>query len=61
MNKIIISSDSTCDLAPETIKKYGIKICPISIILGGKEYHDTVDVNAEQVLNFVKFKYSFSS
>ena len=54
MNKVIISSDSTCDLTPETIKKYGIKICPISIILGGKEYHDTVDVNAEQVLDFVK-------
>ena len=54
MDKIIVSSDSTCDLTPEIIEKYGIKICPISILLGDKEYHDTIDVNAEQVIDFVK-------
>lgn len=54
MNKIIISSDSTCDLTPEIIKEYDIKICPISIILGDKEYHDTVDVTADQIIDFVK-------
>lgn len=54
MNKIIISSDSTCDLTPEIIKKYDIKICPISIILGDEEYHDTVDVTADQIIDFVK-------
>lgn len=54
MDKIIISSDSTCDLTPEIIEKYDIKICPISIIIDGKEYHDTVDINAEQVIEHVK-------
>lgn len=54
MKKIILSSDSTCDLPSEILEKYGIEICPISIILGGEEFHDTVDVNAEQVLDFVK-------
>ena len=36
--KVLIASDSTCDLSPELIEKYEIKIIPLTVILDGKEY-----------------------
>ena len=53
MNKIILSSDSTCDLSDALVKEYGVKICPIAILLGDELRHDTVDVNATDVLEYV--------
>ena len=54
MEKIKITSDSTCDLPQSLVEEYGIGICPIAILLGLDEYHDTVDVDAEKVLAYVK-------
>ncbi len=54
MKKVILSSDSTCDLPESIIAEYGIKICPIAILLGNDLKHDTVDVTAGDVLDFVK-------
>ena len=56
MEKFIITSDSTCDLPKETIEKYGILICPVSILLGDEDRKDTVDVTAEDVISFVNEK-----
>ena len=28
--KVLIASDSTCDLSPELIEKYGIKLLPLN-------------------------------
>lgn len=53
MEKFIVTSDSTCSLPKDIIEKYGIRICPISILLGETEYHDTVDITSEDVLNYV--------
>ena len=53
MEKIKITSDSTCDLTKELIEANGIGICPIAILLGMEEYHDTVDVDAEKVIAYV--------
>ena len=36
--KIIIASDSTSDLSPEQIAKYGVKILPLGVSMGGKTY-----------------------
>ena len=54
MEKIKITSDSTCDLPQSLVEENGIGICPIAILLGLDEYHDTVDVDAEKVLQYVK-------
>ena len=40
-----ILSDSTCDLSPELIRKYGIGIIPLYVHLGEKEYKDGVDIH----------------
>lgn len=49
MSKIIISSDSTCDLSAELKEKYGIKIIPLGITLGTQVYHDGVDITPDDI------------
>ena len=47
--KVLILSDSTSDLSPELIEKYGIKIIPLGVNVGGKEYIDGVDINPDMI------------
>ena len=39
--KIKVSADSTCDLSPELIERYGIGITPLYIVRG----EETLDFN----------------
>ncbi len=47
--KIIITSDSTTDLSPELIERYGIKTLPMGITLGDKMYRDGVDIKPDDI------------
>ena len=47
--KIKISADSTCDLSPELIRKYGIGITPLSVIIDRQVYHDGIDVTPRDI------------
>lgn len=47
--KILIASDSTCDLSPELIEKYGIVIVPLNVTLGDKQYTDGVDIDPDMI------------
>jgi DegV family protein with EDD domain len=47
--KILIASDSTSDLNAELIEKYGVKILPLGVTLGEKEYTDGVDINPDMI------------
>ncbi len=47
--KVIIASDSTCDLSPELIAHYGIKILPLGVALGDKNFTDGIDVCADDI------------
>lgn len=49
-----ITSDSTCDLSEQLIKENNITLVPLIIFLGGKEYHDNVDITADTVLEYVE-------
>lgn len=49
MDLIRIISDSTCDLSPELIQKYGITILPLHVVLGEKEYLDGVDITPDEL------------
>ena len=49
MSNIGIASDSTCDLSEELVKRYGISILPLHIILDDKEYLDGVDVTPTDI------------
>ncbi len=45
--KILIASDSTTDLSPELIEQYGVKILPLGVALGDKQYIDGVDIDPD--------------
>ncbi len=47
--KILIASDSTTDLSPELIEKYGIKIIPMGVNLGETHYTDGVDIDPDAI------------
>ncbi len=45
--KILIASDSTTDLSPELIERYGITILPLGVTLGDRHYTDGVDIDPD--------------
>lgn len=49
---IRILSDSTCDLSPELVERYGIGIIPLYVHLGNKEYRDGVDIDPLKIFDW---------
>ena len=49
MNQVIIASDSTTDLNAELIARHGVKILPLGVTLGEKQYVDGVDIIPEDI------------
>ena len=54
MKKIVISSDTTCDLPQNIVDENEIALCPITILLGTEEHRDTMDIDANGVLAYVE-------
>lgn len=52
--KVIITSDSSCDLSEEQKTQNGIRIIPLYINLNGDEYRDGVNITPEKIFQFVK-------
>lgn len=46
---VLIASDSTTDLSPELIERYRVKIVPLVVGLGEKQYHDGVDIDPDMI------------
>ena len=46
---VVITADSTCDLSPELLKRYDIKIIPLTILLGGESYLDGVEFTPDKM------------
>lgn len=51
---IKITADSTCDLTPELIERYGITILPLYVTAGENTYRDGVDVSPAELFAFVE-------
>ena len=49
MSKVRILADSTCDLSPELVAKYGITIVPLCIVLDGKSYYDGEEITPAEI------------
>ncbi len=47
--KIVIASDSTCDLNSELMARYDVRIVPLRVHLGEKEYTDGVDIDPDMI------------
>lgn len=52
--RIKVTSDSTCDLSPELLSRYDITLIPLSVIMGGKEYRDGVDIFPTDIFQHVE-------
>ena len=48
-----ITSDSTCDLSPQQLEQYHIKLIPLYVQMGGKSYRDGVSVTPDEIYNHV--------
>ena len=46
MNKVVIFTDSTCDLMPDTIKEKDIKVIPLYVNFNDESFKDGVDMNS---------------
>lgn len=49
MKPIKLLSDSTCDLSPELIERFGVGICPLQVNLGEESRWDGVDITPDDV------------
>lgn len=51
--KIRISSDSTCDLSEALLKRWNIGLVPLTVVLGGQNYRDGVDIRPDRIFSHV--------
>ena len=51
---ILITSDSTCDLSPALLQRYGVRSIPLSVIQGGTSYKDGVDIQPADIFAHVE-------
>ncbi|MBR2891121.1 MAG: DegV family protein [Bacilli bacterium] len=58
MRKIVITSDSTCDLEKEILEQYDIKVVPLYINVDGVEYKDGIDITTPEMYKLVDEKKS---
>jgi len=47
--KIIIASDSTTDLSPELVERYGVKLLHLGVSLGENNYTDGVNIDPDMI------------
>lgn len=45
--RVLISTDTSCLINYDVLKKYPIKLFPLNVIIDGKEYLDGIDINQE--------------
>ena len=48
MSNIRIVTDSTADLTPELVERYGIKVVPLEVLVEGKVYKDKIDISNDE-------------
>ncbi len=44
-----VCADSTCDLSPELVERYNIKIIPLHIVLDEKEFRDGMEITPDEI------------
>ena len=49
MSKIMIMTDSCCDLDKKTIEEIGIKVLPFTLTIGGESFKEIFDKSTQEV------------
>ena len=52
--EIQITSDSTCDLTPELVKRFNIKVIPLVVTLGDETFYDGENIKPEDIYTYFK-------
>ena len=52
--KILITTDSSCDLGDEILEKRGIKQIRLNVVLGNNELVDGITIHPNDIFEFVK-------
>lgn len=47
--KVLISADSTCDLSPELVERYGIRTIPMYVNFGNESFADGVEMTPDEL------------
>jgi len=53
MKKVVITSDSTCDLTQELKEQYDIYTLPLYITINGKTYKDGEEINTDEMYSII--------
>lgn len=53
MQKIIISADSTCDISPEMVERFGFTIIPLYVNLGEQSFRDGTELKPTEIYDYV--------
>ena len=48
-----LPTDSTCDLTPELLERYGVELFPLSIVLGDKALKDGLEITPDDIFRHV--------
>lgn len=54
MKNYLIVTDSTSALSVEDAKRLNIEMLPLNVIVNGKSYEDNIDINHEQLYQFIR-------
>lgn len=54
MSKIMILTDSCCDLPLETIQELGIKVLPLKVTINGETFRETFDKSTQEVYQLME-------
>ena len=57
MSKVGIVTDSTNCLPPELIKKYGVRVVPVCMVINGKVYRDLIDISLAEFKDIALFNH----
>lgn len=52
MKRVIVTADSTCDLSPELLARYGVATAPLYIVKGETSYRDGVDITPKDIFAY---------
>lgn len=52
--KVRITADSTCDLTPALVERFGITITPLTVSCGGEDYLDGVEIDPDRLFEITE-------
>ena len=59
--RVVIVTDSTCDIPPELVEQYGVRVVPQVLIMGDQTWRDQVDIDSPTFYRLLRTSSHFPS